>query len=281
MGGFLAALAPFAGPIGAIGGALIGARANKKAADKANELQDPVYMRERLEAAGLNPAVHYGSMASRQIAVAQPGSLVANGFAAAADILQTDKSLEIQRTRLEQENERLNREVTRLTLNPKVPGVYGHGRPNIQTVSDNGSDDNLGRDGSAELGKPTVTAPQDRGSETYVDTRVVDAEVNSARYGDALEEFSGFRNLWKDNAYNDKLQRIVKSHGRKIADKLHQAYTTRLDKTFDELVDEIVVSKKRPKARPDKTKETRSERNKRLAREHLQTKGFQFNIPGT
>lgn len=108
------------------GGSLIGAKANQNAADKANAQQDPVYMRKRLEAAGLNPAVHYGSMASRQIAVAQPGSLIANGFAAAADILQTDKSLEIQRTRLEQENERLNREVTRLTLNPKVPGVYGN-----------------------------------------------------------------------------------------------------------------------------------------------------------
>lgn len=117
-----------------IGGAasLIGGRADRKQRDKELAMQDPVYRRERLEAAGLNPDVHFGSTSGlgrmgygpvMGRAIADAGAMLANG-------LDTARQHKLEVTRLEMEKRKLDAALKQQTIRPRVGGYYEQRRNN-------------------------------------------------------------------------------------------------------------------------------------------------------
>lgn len=258
----VAFLAPLFGALGTsagltaaatVGGALIDARAQNKANRQNKELNDPVYARERLEAAGFNPGVKYNGYQAAQMVAPQVGSIISQGMAAAADQMQVDRQQEIQLAQLEMENQRLNQQVQASKLNPHVNGIYTHdGSPKS---TDSGSPrDILGRDGDPERGDVTVTNPGDRGKGTYVNPRILDAEASEQRYAEIGSNIAGIRSIWADNDYNESLQLVVKRYGRDVANEVHAEFAKADKRSLDQVIAQVTKGKPlkiRPKARPD------------------------------
>ena len=142
-------------PFGAIiGGALglIGASKDRKEQRRNREqdieLQDPVYRRERLEKAGLNPSVHFGATGQTPApyqpvmgrALSDAGALLANGF-------DNAQQIKLENTRLELEKRKLDEALKQQVIRPTVGGVYHQRRQNAQEgVPSNGGSRRLSGD---------------------------------------------------------------------------------------------------------------------------------------
>lgn len=120
------------GAIGAVG-SLLGAKKQQKAAEADRDYQnwynDPAQVRERAEAAGFNPLAFIGpyQSASAQAGYSGIGSGIANAALLASDALTKygDKIGKV--AELEQQNEKLQKQLEKNTIRPQVGGVYGGG----------------------------------------------------------------------------------------------------------------------------------------------------------
>lgn len=118
---------PITGALIGAGASLLGGIFGKKQRNKELAMQDPVYIRKRLEEAGLNPATHYGAAASSMglnyapqmgAAFADAGAMIASGF-------DRSQQLQIQNTRLAMEREKLDAVLKQVSLRPQTAGIYG------------------------------------------------------------------------------------------------------------------------------------------------------------
>ncbi len=126
----------FGGLIGAAAG-LVGGFLDRKdrkdARRKADYNNSPQGIRDRAEAAGFNPLVFAGpgTGTGAQYAPTMGGSL-ATSLSLAAESFTDARRLELQKTELELEKQRLEKLVKDTTLTPRVPGVYGRVQESIQ-----------------------------------------------------------------------------------------------------------------------------------------------------
>lgn len=125
MGWFLPAL--FSAGASLLGGHLE-KNAQKKARRQEAEMNDPVYLRERAEAAGFNPLTFLNSGRSLGPNSAyRPvmGTAIANAGAAFSNAYAENEQVKIQKAELEMQNRRLEHLIQQTTLTPNVPGIYG------------------------------------------------------------------------------------------------------------------------------------------------------------
>lgn len=116
------------GAILGLAGSLIGAKKDSDARKRSDYMNSPQGIRSNAEEAGFNPLVFAGPGTGTGAQYAPTmGSIISNGFAAAADSFNQEKQLRLQRSQLEMENERLNKVVQETTLTPKISGIYGNG----------------------------------------------------------------------------------------------------------------------------------------------------------
>lgn len=120
---------PF-GPVLSLVGSLFGAKKSSDASKRADWNNSPQGIRANAEEAGFNPLAFVGPGTGTGAGYApQMGSIIANGFAAAADQWTNEKQLQLQKAQLEQENERLKKLSEKTILTPKVGGIYAR-KPN-------------------------------------------------------------------------------------------------------------------------------------------------------
>lgn len=267
-------LAPLLGALGSsagltaaatVAGAAISANSTAKTNAANRELNDPVYARERLEAAGFNPNAKYNGYQAAQMVAPQHGAILAQGMAAAADQLQVDGAQKAAIAKLEGENTRLTKELQSQKINPHVAGIYGNG--SNQDIDRDRTDNLLGRNGNPDTGDVSVTNAGDVGSETYVNPRVLDAETSETRYAEIGSELAGLRNIYKDNQYNDKLQRVAKGFGRSVADQVNEQYAKADGRDLDAVIAAVTKGKPRrtrPKSRPEYKQKHPSPTGKRI-----------------
>lgn len=116
-----------------LGGAL-SSRSAKKRQREQNAYNDPVQMRARMEAAGFNPLLgpDFAGNQAAPAASGMMGTAIANAGLAIADGFSEKKQLELEKTKLEQDRERLDKLIEQQTIRPKVGGVYAQ---NVRTQS--------------------------------------------------------------------------------------------------------------------------------------------------
>lgn len=139
---------PLAAVLG-LAGTVAGVAAQNNAAKKANAYNDPAAIRARYEAAGVNPLLGLSGGAASAV-VPQIGATIANGLGNVGQLLQQDSQLQLDRDRLqveqqalEQENRRLSQAAVKSTLSPPVGGVYDHLEPPEVVTHNSGSSDAL------------------------------------------------------------------------------------------------------------------------------------------
>ncbi len=162
----------FGGLIGAAAG-LVGGfldrEDNKDARRKADYNNSPQGIRDRAEAAGFNPLVFAGPGTGTGAQYAPTmGSSLATTLSLAAESYTDAQRLELQKSELELEKQRLEKLVKATTLTPKVPGVYGNGvadrKGGVDPVRNSDSDKSAFPSVSASLTPP----PRDKYN-LYVD----------------------------------------------------------------------------------------------------------------
>lgn len=108
------------------GGALLGGLIDGKARERDAYRNSPQGIRASAEAAGFNPLTvlssgrNFGSGYTPRM-----GATIANGIAAGADNWTREKALAMEKTQLEVENQRLQKQANNAILNPNVTGIYG------------------------------------------------------------------------------------------------------------------------------------------------------------
>lgn len=113
--------------LASIGGSLLGKVVDKRQQSKANVMNSPQGIRNNAEAAGFNPLVFAGpGVGTGAPYSGTMGTTIAQGFTQAAQEIDDMWSLRAEKTQLEQERNRLEKEISKVKLKPKVPGVYGH-----------------------------------------------------------------------------------------------------------------------------------------------------------
>lgn len=131
----LAAAAPL------IGGLLDNIFATKRQ-NKQNAYNHPAQVRKRAEEAGVNPLLFMGPGVGQQNGVISP--TIGNAISSAAQLYlsgtQEQQRIEMERTRLEMENQALQRALEGVGAPQSVPGIYGE-RP--ITVTDIGPNPNM------------------------------------------------------------------------------------------------------------------------------------------
>lgn len=107
-------------------GGVLGQRNSNKQARLAREATDPATIRRKAEAAGFNPLLFTGQAFSTAGAMSQPilGSAIADAASVYLNTRFREQELQLQRTRLEQENQRLTDLVSAATLRPPIGGIY-------------------------------------------------------------------------------------------------------------------------------------------------------------
>lgn len=172
----------------AIWGALIGAGASllggrRQSRDRQREieqntkLQDPVYRRERLEAAGLNPATHFGATGGSVSPGYAPmmGQAIADAGALLASGIDSQQHLRLEKTRLEQEKAALDKALKSTVIRPTVGGIYQQRRQNDPLEVDRRNTGSASVDSDSDL--------------------VSDADRVSHGFGDAVETKAPGRSL--------------------------------------------------------------------------------------
>lgn len=102
-------------------------RDERKAIREQNEYNAPVNVRARAEAAGFNPLLFVGPGVGQQNVTGGSnymGSAIASAGLALADGMDKAKMLEIERSRLAMEREKLDTLVQNATLRPRSGGIY-------------------------------------------------------------------------------------------------------------------------------------------------------------
>lgn len=258
----------FIGALIGAGASLIGGALNRKAQKKANAANSPVGQVAQYEAAGLNPVPFMLGGGY----IPQQATSIGDSFATAGGIfaehIATKKERNLRETQIELENERLKKELDKLAR-PSEPGYmqsYGgtiplpslggsNERRDLQTLSGPVVGSSSYGSGPLEIGRETVTHAGDLGTETYVNPRVKDAETTEARYGDVVQQVSGFYNLAADNWYNDRLQGIAARYGRQVADNVHREYSLGDARSLSDVVEQVTEgepTRRRPRSRPFK-----------------------------
>lgn len=107
-------------------GGIFGRNAERKAIREQNEYNNPANIRARAEAAGFNPLLFVGPGVGNQMAtgganvmgsaIADAGLMLSEALAKRQDLRKLD--------RLKDENQKLNQQVTDLTIRPKIGGIY-------------------------------------------------------------------------------------------------------------------------------------------------------------
>lgn len=219
--------------------------------DKLNEF---VQGREAAIAGGFNPLT---TMGMSQVASANYGGSInaaqmgtAEGTVSHAPLasigLLTDGLSEIGEvlsgeTAQDQAERDLRYDLNKIELEQRVqdleaPKFSGYSRGS--SVGAGGASDPL-----IEPGRSTETAVGTIGNGRYYDRRSVDAEMWEARYGDIAQEVGGVSNVLKDSVVNSKLQRVVTSYGREVADEIFNLYAGSLDEDLDELIERLAPHK--------------------------------------
>lgn len=107
-------------------GGILGRNSERKAIAAQNEYNNPSNIRARAEAAGFNPLLFVGPGVGNQMAtggsnfmgsaIADAGLMLSEALAKRQDLRKLD--------RLKDENQKLNQQVTNLTIRPKFGGIY-------------------------------------------------------------------------------------------------------------------------------------------------------------
>lgn len=232
------------GPILGLAGSIFGASKASKDRARSDYLNSPAGIRAEAEKAGFNPLVFAGPGTGTGAQYApQVGNIIANGFATAADQLQVASQQKIELAELQVEKDRLAHLVEQSTLRPYVPGRFGSAKRNSETVPSGSTGNLLGRNGNPEPGDVSVTNAGDVGANTYVNPRVLDAETSETRYAEIGSEIAGIRNIFKDNHYNDRLQRVARNYGRTVADEVNRQYGADLKSDLDHIIDRVTEGK--------------------------------------
>lgn len=125
--------AAVSGAASLVGGAL-SRRDAKKATREQNAYNDPAQIRARAEAAGFNPLLWagQGNIQGQPRASGFMGNAIANAGLAVAEGMTEQKRLDLEKTKLKMDRERLDKLIETQTIRPKVGGVYAQ---NVQTRS--------------------------------------------------------------------------------------------------------------------------------------------------
>lgn len=256
----------FWGALIGAGASLIGGALNRKAQKKANAANSPGGQVAQWEAAGVNPLFGISSGGY----VPQQAASIGDAFATAggqfARGLEMDHEKKLRETGMELENEKLRKQIDILS-NPQDPSYlasYGGIMPlprlggryagrNIQTVSGDPVGGSSNVTSPLEPGDATVTHVGYLGDGTYVNPRLRDAEASETRYGDVMQEVSGWYNLAADNWYNDEMQRVVDQYGRPVAEQVHSQYAQGGEQGLSKIIEKVTAGRptsSRPRPRP-------------------------------
>lgn len=108
-------------------GGLLGSKKEKKAIAAQNAYNDPSAMRARAEKAGFNPLLWAGQ-GNMQTTAGNSGAIMGNAIAnaglALADGMTERKQLELEKTKLQLDRDRLDALIEKNTIQPKVAGIY-------------------------------------------------------------------------------------------------------------------------------------------------------------
>lgn len=104
-------------------GGIMGSNAEKKGIAAQNAYNDPSQIRARAEKAGFNPLLFIGPGVGQQTSAAGAsnimGSAIANAGFVLVDGLDKVKMMEIERTRLAMDREKLDALITNTTIRPR------------------------------------------------------------------------------------------------------------------------------------------------------------------
>ena len=198
-----------------IGGALLGGLLNRSAAKKQqarNEHNnDPATIRAKFEAAGFNPRLGIQGWSPSQSTYAPRfGDSVASAAAIYDEDKRVEEQLKIQKSQLEQENQRLEMLAERTKLRPSVPGIYGRTANVRQSVhGDTGGSDGAhssfdpARNPDGDPRRDSRGAPLAVASQRFdTDPGFSDAEAVEERYGDVAQNIYGSSLLIRDFWHN-------------------------------------------------------------------------------
>jgi hypothetical protein len=107
-------------------GGLFGKSSAKKATARQNEYNKPINIRKRAEEAGFNPLLWAGtgSIQNQPTASGMMGNAIANAGLYAADSMKDKEALDIEKSRLAMDRERLDELLEKNTIRPKKGGIY-------------------------------------------------------------------------------------------------------------------------------------------------------------
>lgn len=106
---------------------IFGRNSEKKAIKKQNEYNAPIQVRARAEAAGFNPLLFAGPGVGQQTTTGGSnymGEAIANAGLVLADGVQKKKMMDIERSRLKMDQQKLDLLIQNATIRPKSGGVY-------------------------------------------------------------------------------------------------------------------------------------------------------------
>ncbi|WP_195822670.1 hypothetical protein [Roseobacter sp. MH60115] len=133
--------------------------------------------------------------------------------------------------------EMMREELKDLQRRNKAPlGGFGYDIQQVTTQSRNQE----GLEPLLDPGRATTTNASHIDAQSYIDPRSPDAEMAEARYGDVAQEVGGVVNTLRDFGYNRKLQKIVRKHGKEVADKVHELYGSDASLTFEQAVRKVI-----------------------------------------
>lgn len=114
-----------------IGGAL-NRREQRKGQERTDTYNDPKQIRSRYEAAGFNPLLGIANASPMQQpwgGTPQMGTAIANAGLAYASGMQDKRALDIEKSRLEMDRQKLDLLMQKAELKPKVGGLYAGSTP--------------------------------------------------------------------------------------------------------------------------------------------------------
>jgi hypothetical protein len=106
---------------------LFGKNSEKKAIKAQNAYNDPKQVRARAEAAGFNPLLFIGPGVGQQTATGggnYMGEAIANAGLALTDGIQKKQMMDIERSRLKMDQQKLDLLIQSATIRPKSGGIY-------------------------------------------------------------------------------------------------------------------------------------------------------------
>jgi hypothetical protein len=263
--------------------------------ERANSIEDlrmsMPRLRESAEAAGYNPLTALMTGGAPAYAQAASGvgakgvvpklatpSLIGNVIEGVADIVTGIEARQQQEKRTKMQLQQINAERALGTV-PKVRNIYTKTatktasttvptKENLSTLgkpADNPQDlESLHipkiKDGELLRTNPTWIGPQ---GQTYIDPRNPDSEHGEQRYGDIAQEITGWKNVWDDFWYNQKLQNVAENSGRRAANEVHQRLSANPTRDVDRIIRDVTAENKTlpvgPPRRPvrNKTKKLR------------------------